>query len=972
MPKPTSQNRRYFKNYLKRYKDRFTSGIQTCQVSDISGMFSSSAAGLSTTQPVKVLLFGGNDYDDEIQVASEFGGGSLVYFPASSGDYVNLGINSFRYQLYFSSEDGGITFDGNTYGLNSTFNVGTKSLTVKALGGALVETQNGPTYSVGVSTFTANEGSSVTFTVTTTGVSTGTTLYFTTNGPVSAADFSDNSLTGSFIINNNSGTIIRNLVDDNTFDHEDFYLQIRTTSTSGSIVAESDVVTILNRDYYVGVSTTTVNEGSSVDITVNTVNVQNGTTLYYSTVGIVSASDFTDNSLTGSFIINSNNSINGIATISRTLSNDLSPIASEGQENFQIQIRKDSTSGTVVATSSSITVNNTSFSSYALTQSSTTVSEGNSVDFTLTTIGVPNGTTLYYTTTNTTDVSPSSGSFVVNSGISTFTVNVLEDTEVDSGETFYAFVRTSSTSGDIVGISSEITITNTTSYSVLTSKTSISEGEDFTITVNSSGVPNGSTLYYTSTIPNDVSPSSGSVVVSGGTTSFNLVATEDLLVESPETFQIQIRSGSTSGNIVGISSSITVSNTTSFAVTESINTINEGENVTFTVNTTGVPNGTNLYYTTTTTGDISTSSGSLSINNNTGSFVITANSDFNVETNESFQVQIRTGSTSGGIVTTSNSVTIVDVPYSLVISSNANVVEGDFITFTVDTTGILDATTLYYTTAGISTADMPIQSGSFTIFNNRGTFSLLPIKDLAVDDNETFTVQIRAGSPSGTIIATSNVINIDDSPYTITVTPSSTTILESTLGSTSTISFNITTSNIADGTQLTARILPTDANITASDFIPSNLVRSFTLNNFAASFAWNLVRDGLTEGSEKFVLQILDSGNNVIAVSPEIIISDGSFVGSRSANKTFGPIRVNRDGGNTGQISDWFTICGLDKLPNGSKVALFIDNSGSMTTATVQASYDAFIQKVNAKNMNIIVVTNPNEDWISPFNTILD
>lgn len=61
-----------------------------------------------------------------------------------------------------------------------------------------------------------------------------------------------------------------------------------------------------------------------------------------------------------------------------------------------------------------------------------------------------------------------------------------------------------------------------------------------------------------------------------------------------------------------------------------------------------------------------------------------------------------------------------------------------------------------------------------------------------------------------------------------------------------------------------------------------------------------------------------------------------------------------------------------DLLPDGSKIALFVDNSGSMTTSTVQASYDLFIQKINVKNMDIIVVTNGNEDWISPFNTTLD
>jgi hypothetical protein len=302
-------------------------------------------------------------------------------------------------------------------------------------------------------------------------------------------------------------------------------------------------------------------------------------------------------------------------------------------------------------------------------------------------------------------------------------------------------------------------------------------------------------------------------------------------------------------------------------------------------------------------------------------------------------------------------------------------VEGNFITFTVTTTGITDATTLYYTTAGISTADIPIQSGSFTIFNNRGTFSLLPAKDLYVDDDETFTVQIRAGSISGTVIATSSVVNIDDSPYTITVTPSSTTIIESTLGSTSTITFNVVTTNVDDGITLTARITPTDGNITSSDFSPDSLERSFTLNNFEASFSWDLTRDVLTsftEGTEKFVLDILDLDGNVIASSPEIIVTDGSFIGSRKDNKTFGPIRVNRDDGNSSLASDWFSICNLDELPDGSKIALFVDNSGSMRTANVQASYDQFIDKIQEKNMDIIVITNDREDWINPFNTILD
>ena len=52
-----------------------------------------------------------------------------------------------------------------------------------------------PTYSVGISTDNVNEGSSVEFTVNTSGIASGTTLYFSTSGTTVAADFTDNSLT---------------------------------------------------------------------------------------------------------------------------------------------------------------------------------------------------------------------------------------------------------------------------------------------------------------------------------------------------------------------------------------------------------------------------------------------------------------------------------------------------------------------------------------------------------------------------------------------------------------------------------------------------------------------------------------------------------------------------------------------------------------------------------------------------------
>ena len=87
--------------------------------------------------------------------------------------------------------------------------------------------------------------------------------------------------------------------------------------------------------------------------------------------------------------------------------------------------------------------------------------------------------------------------------------------------------------------------------------------------------------------------------------------------------------------------------------------------------------------------------------------------------------------------------------------------------------------------------------------------------------------------------------------------------------------------------------------------------------------------------------------------------------------KTFGPVRVNRDDTNPSGVSDWYTICKLDQIPNNSKVALFIDTSGSMTMNTIQASYDLLTQKLTARGITYITVQNSQEDWISDFDVAL-
>jgi hypothetical protein len=75
---------------------------------------------------------------------------------------------------------------------------------------------------------------------------------------------------------------------------------------------------------------------------------------------------------------------------------------------------------------------------------------------------------------------------------------------------------------------------------------------------------------------------------------------------------------------------------------------------------------------------------------------------------------------------------------------------------------------------------------------------------------------------------------------------------------------------------------------------------------------------------------------------------------------------VDRDD-QTGQASDWLSICGITGSTGIDFVALFVDVSGSMELSTVQLSFDKFRDDLVTLGLNYCRVTNTREDWITPF-----
>jgi len=334
------------------------------------------------------------------------------------------------------------------------------------------------------------------------------------------------------------------------------------------------------------------------------------------------------------------------------------------------------------------------------------------------------------------------------------------------------------------------------------------------------------------------------------------------------------------------------------------------------------------------------------------------------------------------------------------VGSATSVTEGNPIDFDITTTGVPNNTNLYYRLQGTGDTSGDFASGTirdgYVLIGTdntgigTGVVRLTPIQDFEADNGETLYLNLYSSSSgSAPVLATSSTVTVNDAPFTVSVTSDVTTVQEFTSGgATDSVTFTFSTTGVADGTVLRAYIEAVGSNSTfkARDVYEQGATSyqygddgnslgyryySVTINNNTGSLTLKIVRDGKTEGNEQFRINAKSISGVSLALSPTITIVDSSVVGLNKTGKTFGPIRVNRDNNNSANVSDWYTICNLDQIPNNSKVALFIDNSGSMTTGTVQASYDLLVSKLNARGITFITVENSSEDWISSFDTTL-
>lgn len=424
------------------------------------------------------------------------------------------------------------------------------------------------------STTTVSEGGSVTFTVAGTNTVNGT-YYYTIEetgggaGTLTGSDFSTGSLSGTFTITGNSGSIPLTVVRDLTTEgDESFSLFVRSGSITGTVLGSSSIVDITDSSITPAftVTPTSIGEGSAGSFTV--ANIGPDGTYFWTILNSTSVNaDFSTTS--GSFTVSGSTGgiENGTGTFSVTPIKDLS---TEGTETFQVQVRSGSTSGTVIITSAGVSITDVSLTP-SVTPAASSMNEGASLSFTAANLG-PNGTyfwSINHGSTAAADFTAENGSFTISgsgaqdNGTGSFSVTTVNDYATEGAQTFTVSVRSGSVSGTVLATSSTVTVNDTsTTVSASGSPTSFNEGASTTITASATGFPNGTyfwTILNGTTTNADFTASSGSFTVSNGTSgSFTVTAATLGGAEAAETFQVEIRRDSTSGTVLATTGTLTI------------------------------------------------------------------------------------------------------------------------------------------------------------------------------------------------------------------------------------------------------------------------------------------------------------------------------------------------------------------------------------------------------------------------------
>lgn len=417
-----------------------------------------------------------------------------------------------------------------------------------------------------------NEGQEIAVTFATTGIPDNSEITFSITG-VQAADYSTTATSplivtsgitsASFILNEDlttEGPETFNMAWSYSYEHPVDGTTTITGTPSWTVLDSS--TTPVGETFVLGTNKASVDEGSSVTITLTTANVSAATTVGYTISGVDSA-DINGASLTGNFVTGTTDSVDIIISSDAT---------TEGAENLVFSLDNGEDAIT-------IPINDTSLNpTYSITASSSSVNEGETFSVNLVTTDVSNGTEVGYTISgvSSADINDASltGNFVVQSNTASLSVVVTADSTLSEGAETFQIVLDNGAGGTVQVTFNDTSVDTTPTYTnfTLQTATTVNEGSASTFRITGRNIATGTTL--TATIIGVSGTVSGSDFIPAATTrtvtwnsalnnisqvqDFTVTLSNDEITEGAESYKVVLSATDSAGTATGALESPTV------------------------------------------------------------------------------------------------------------------------------------------------------------------------------------------------------------------------------------------------------------------------------------------------------------------------------------------------------------------------------------------------------------------------------
>ncbi len=773
----------------------------------------------------------------------------------------------------------------------------------------------GDTAAVTINDASAEEGSSMTFTVTLDKAVQGglkvTPSY--TNVTAADGDYTANTAALTFTgTANETRTFTVSTVDDDVVEDTETFTVGLSVSDAPSGVTSTDTGTgTINRVAGGGGDSATVtindasaDEGSSMTFTVTLDKaVQGGLKVTPSYTNVTAADgDYTANTAALTF--------SGTANETRTFTvSTVDDDVVEDSETFTVGLSvSDAPSGVTSTDTGTGTINRVAGGggdSATVTINDASADEGSSMTFTVTLDKAVQGG--LKVTPSYTNVTAADGDYTANttaltfSGTAnethTFTVSTVDDEVVEDTETFTVGLSVSDAPS---GVTSTDTGTGTIN------RVAGSGGDTAAVTINDASAEEGSSMTFTVTLDKavqgglKVTPSYTNVTAADGdytantaaltftgtaneTRTFTVSTVDDDVVEDTETFTVGL---SVSDAPSGVTSTDTGTGTInrvaggggdSATVTINDASADEGSSMTFTVTLDKAvqgglkvtPSYTNV---TAADGDYTANTAALTFSgtaNETRTFTVSTVDDDMVEDSETFTVGLSVSDAPSGVTSTDTGTGTINRvaggggDSATVTINDASADEGSSMTFTVTldkaVQGGLTVTPSFTDVTTDKSTDYTENTAALTFTgtaNETRTFTVSTIEDTALEGNETFTVGLSvSGAPSGVTSADTGTgtINNDDG--------TTVTLSDANAGEGESMTFTVTLSKAVQG-GLT--VTPSYTDVTAvegTDYGANTTALTFTgTANESRTFTVSTTEDTVVEGDETFTVGLSVSG----------------------------------------------------------------------------------------------------------------